>query len=92
MKHNSKIQPAEDNAVLQPAGELDALGAILLFDRRDQLAELPTDDNVATLKYLASEGMGDDTMRALASDLAHLGGRTRAVSNPALKQNIRRTV
>jgi len=27
---------------------------------------------VATLKHLASEGMGDNTMRALASDIAYL--------------------
>jgi hypothetical protein len=39
---------------------------------RDQLAELLTDEDVATLKHLASEGMGDNTMRALASDLAYL--------------------
>ncbi|NSY51425.1 site-specific integrase [Agrobacterium tumefaciens] len=72
MKHNSQIQPAEDNAVLKRAEELDALDAILPFDRRDQLAELLTDEDVATLKHLASEGMGDNTMRALASDLAYL--------------------
>lgn len=72
MKHNSKIQPAEDTAVLKRAEELDALDSILPFDRRDQLAELLTNDDVATLKHLASEGMGDNTMRALASDLACL--------------------
>ena len=72
MKHNSKIQPAEDTKVLKRAEELDALDSILPFDRRDQLAELLTDDDVATLKHLASEGMGDNTMRALASDLAYL--------------------
>lgn len=60
------------NDVLKRAEELDALDAILPFDRRDQLAELLTDDDVATLKHLASEGMGDNTMRALASDLAYL--------------------
>lgn len=54
------------------AEELDALDAILSFDRRDQLAELLTDDDLATLKYLPSEGMGDNTMRVLASDLAYL--------------------
>ncbi|RVG40763.1 integrase, partial [Sinorhizobium meliloti] len=32
------------------AEELDALDAILPFDRRDQLAALLTDDDVATLK------------------------------------------
>lgn len=57
------------NEVLKRAEELDA---ILPFDRRDQLAELLTDDDVATLKHLAREGMGDNTMRALASDLAYL--------------------
>ncbi|WP_026620594.1 integrase (plasmid) [Ensifer sp. WSM1721] len=52
--------------------ELDALDAILPFDRRDQLAVLLTDDDVATLKHLASEGMGENTLRALASDLGYL--------------------
>ena len=51
--------------------ELDALEAILPFDRRDQLAALLTDDDVATLKHLANEGMGD-TLRAIASDLGYL--------------------
>jgi integrase len=60
------------NEILKRAEELDALDAILPFDRRDQLAELLTDEDVATLKHLASEGMGDNTMRALASDLAYL--------------------
>jgi hypothetical protein len=38
--------------------ELDALAAILPMDRRDRLAEILTDDDVATLKHLAKEGMG----------------------------------
>ncbi|TWA12157.1 phage integrase family protein [Sinorhizobium medicae] len=54
------------------AEELDALDAILPFDRRDQLAALLTDDDVATLKHLAQEGMGENTLRALASDLGYL--------------------
>jgi integrase len=52
--------------------ELDALAAILPIDRRDRLAELLTDDDVETLKHLAREGMGKNTLRALASDLAYL--------------------
>lgn len=52
--------------------ELDALDAILPFDRRDQLATVLTDDDVATLKHLAKEGMGANTLRALAADLAYL--------------------
>lgn len=63
---------ADDSSLIRRAEELDALDAILPFDRRDQLAALLTDDDVATLKHLASEGMGENTMRALASDLGYL--------------------
>lgn len=59
-------------STLQRAEELDALDAILPFDRRDQLATILTDDDVETLKHLASEGMGANTLKALASDLAYL--------------------
>jgi integrase len=52
--------------------ELDALAAILPMDRRDRLAEILTDEDVATLKHLAKEGMGENSLRALASDLAYL--------------------
>jgi integrase len=58
--------------LLRRAEKLDALHAILPFDRRDHLAGILTDDDVETLKHLASEGMGHNTMRALASDLAYL--------------------
>jgi integrase len=52
--------------------QLDALAAILPTDRRDRLAELLTDDDVETLKHLAREGMGENGLRALASDLTYL--------------------
>jgi integrase len=52
--------------------QLDALAAILPMDRRDRLAQILTDDDVETLKHLAREGMGENTLRALASDLAYL--------------------
>jgi hypothetical protein len=58
--------------VLRRAEELDALDAILPFDRCDQLALLLTDDDVAAFKHLAKEGMGDNTLKALASDLGDL--------------------
>lgn len=54
--------------------ELDTLAAILPLDRRDQLAGLLTDEDVATLKHLAREGIGENSLRALASDLAYLEG------------------
>ena len=62
---------SEDLATLR-AYELDALSSILPPDRRDRLAEILTDDDVATLKHLAKEGMGANTLRALASDLNYL--------------------
>ena len=52
--------------------ELDALSSILPPDRRDRMAEILTDEDVATLKHLAKEGMGRNTLRALASDLNYL--------------------
>ncbi|MDW9543837.1 integrase, partial [Sinorhizobium meliloti] len=66
------------------AEELDALDAILPFDRRDQLAALLTDDDVATLKHLAQEGMGDNTLRALASDLGYLEAWCRLATGASL--------
>lgn len=67
-----KALPASADPVLRRAEDLDALDAILPFDRRDQLAVLLTDDDVATLKHLAQQGMGDNTLRALSSDLGYL--------------------
>jgi hypothetical protein len=52
--------------------QLDALAAILPMGRRDRPAELLTDDDVETLKHLARQGMGENSLRALASDLAYL--------------------
>jgi hypothetical protein len=51
---------------------LDALSVILSPDGRDRLATILTDEDVATLKHLAEAGMGENTLRALASDLGHL--------------------
>ena len=60
------------DAETRRALQLDALSAILPMDRRDRLAAILTDDDVATLKHLAREGMGENSLRALASDLAYL--------------------
>jgi integrase len=65
---NSGALAAEDRRAL----ELDTLAAILPIDRRDALSVLLTDDDVATLKHLANEGIGDNSLRALTSDLAYL--------------------
>lgn len=51
---------------------LDTIAAVLPVDRRDELAELLTDQDVETLRHLVNEGMGENTLRALTSDLAYL--------------------
>ncbi|MER9558217.1 site-specific integrase [Mesorhizobium sp. M0323] len=57
---------------LRRAEALDALESVLPFDRRDFLADILTDDDVATLRHLAREGIGENSLRALASDLGYL--------------------
>ena len=52
--------------------ELDTIAAVLPMERRDELAELLTDQDVETLRHLVNEGMGVNTLRALASDLTYL--------------------
>jgi integrase len=54
------------------AQELDTIAAVLPMERRDELAELLTDQDVETLRHLVNEGMGANTLRALTSDLAYL--------------------
>ena len=72
MREKPMNHPDKAEALHARAEELDALDAILPFNRREKLAELLTDDDVATLKHLAKQGLGVNTMRALASDLAYL--------------------
>jgi len=52
--------------------ELDTIAAVLPMERRDELAGLLTDQDVETLRHLVNEGMGENTLRALTSDLAYL--------------------
>jgi hypothetical protein len=59
-------------AVERRAEELDTIAAVLPMERRDELAKLLTDQDVETLKLLVERGMGDNTLRALTSDLAYL--------------------
>lgn len=59
-------------AVARRAEALDALDAVLPFDRRTQLAGVLSDDDVATLRHLASQGLGPNSLRALTSDLFYL--------------------
>src|SRR6202171_207081 len=76
----ARIADPETRRALQ----LDALAAILPMDRRDRLAQILTDDDVETLKHLAREGMGENTLRALASDLAYLEAWAQAATEAPL--------
>jgi integrase len=57
---------------LQRQNELDALAGIFPAERREALAALLTNEDVATLKHLAEKGIGANTLHALASDLGYL--------------------
>ncbi len=59
-------------AVERRAEELDTIASVLPLERRDELAELLTDEDVETLRHLVNQGMGDNTLRALTSDLTYL--------------------
>ncbi|MEH7906220.1 site-specific integrase [Rhizobium laguerreae] len=59
-------------AVERRAEELDTIAAVLPIERRDELAELLTDHDIETLRHLVNQGMGDNTLRALTSDLTYL--------------------
>lgn len=63
---------AAKSGVDHRAHELDTIAAVLPIERRDELAELLTDQDVETLRHLVNEGMGENTLRALTSDLAYL--------------------
>jgi len=66
------------------AEELDTIAAVLPMERRDELAELLTDQDVETLRHLVNEGMGENTLRALTSDLAYLQAWSLAATEKSL--------
>ncbi|MER9643207.1 site-specific integrase [Mesorhizobium sp. M0239] len=66
------VRQKNTELVARRAEALDPLDSVLPFDRRDFLAGLLTDDDVETLRHLAKEGIGDNSLRALASDLGYL--------------------
>jgi integrase len=66
------------------ADELDTIAAVLPIERRDALAGLLTDQDVETLRHLVNQGMGPNTIRAFASDLAYLEAWSQAATGNAL--------
>ncbi|WP_029620543.1 site-specific integrase [Pseudorhizobium marinum] len=63
---------------------LDTIAAVLPIERRGELAELLTDQDVETLRRLVNQGMGVNTLRALASDLAYLQAWSLAATGSSL--------
>ena len=76
--------PSSADGELTRANQLDALAGVLPLERRDQLAALLTDQDVATLRHLVEQGMGENTLRALASDLAYLEAWSLALTGSPL--------
>lgn len=63
---------APTTSIVSRTVALDTIASVLPIDRRDKLAELLTDQDVETLRNLVNQGMGENTLRALTSDLAYL--------------------
>lgn len=59
-------------ALIHRRDHLNTIAAVLPMERRNELAELLTDQDVETLRHLVNQGMGENTLRALTSDLAYL--------------------
>ena len=63
---------------------LSGLAGVLPAERRDELSAILTEADVATLRHLAEAGMGANTRRAFASDLAYLERWCLAATGEAL--------
>lgn len=73
-----------EKALTHRRDHLDTIAAVLPMGRRDELAELLTDQDVETLRHLVNQGMGENTLRALTSDLAYLQAWSLAATGGSL--------
>ncbi len=76
--------PSSSDTIARRVEELDTIASILPMERRDELAELLTDQDVETLRHLVNQGMGENTLRALTSDLAYLQAWSLAATGRSL--------
>ncbi len=83
------MSEASSKSAPKRAEELDALDAILPFDRCGQLATLLNNDDVATLKHLASEGEVI-SFRALLLALLESGNGSASHRAPEICEALRR--
>ena len=79
----TKLRPMSLN-VQSRAEQLDTIAAVLPMNRRDMLAGILTDEDIETLCHLVNEGMGENTLRALTSDLAYLEAWSMAATGSPL--------
>ncbi|MFN3833787.1 MAG: site-specific integrase [Allorhizobium sp.] len=77
------VLPSSDT-LARRVEELDTIASVLPMERRDELAELLTDQDVETLRHLVNQGMGANTLRALTSDLAYLQAWSLAATGSSL--------
>lgn len=83
MRKAPNLIPSSDK-LARRVEELDTIASVLPMERRDELAELLTDQDVETLRHLVNEGMGANTLRALTSDLAYLQAWSLAATGRSL--------
>lgn len=79
----TKPNPMSSN-IQSRAQQLDTIASVLPMNRRDMLAGILTDEDVETLRHLVNEGMGENTLRALTSDLAYLEAWAMAATDSPL--------
>ena len=72
------------SAVDRRVQDLDTIAAVLPMERRDELAEFLTDQDIETLRHLVNQGMGANTLRALTSDVAYLQAWSLAATGHSL--------
>ncbi|GLU28039.1 hypothetical protein Brsp01_32720 [Brucella sp. NBRC 12950] len=78
------VTDSVQSRTLLRAETLDTIAAVLPLNRRDMLARLLTDQDIETLPHLVNEGMGENTLRALTSDLAYLEAWSMAATGSPL--------
>lgn len=72
------------SSVLARANQIDTIAAVLPHHQRDALATILTNEDIATLKHLVDKGLGANTLRAMASDLAYLDAWAQAATGTPL--------
>ncbi|WP_246658386.1 site-specific integrase [Rhizobium sp. FKY42] len=84
MMRKPPVSLSTNESVSRRLEELDTIAAVLPVERRDELAELLTDQDIETLRHLVNEGMGANTLRALTSDLAYMQAWSLAATGRSL--------